>query len=50
MSLQKKKGTVKINCPFLGRLMGLEPTALGTTIRCSNQTELQSPLRGAKVE
>ena len=34
-SEHKKRG-VK-NTPLQGRLMGLEPTTLGTTSRCSNQ-------------
>jgi hypothetical protein len=33
--IQKKSNTNKV-LPYNGRLMGFEPTALGTTNRCSN--------------
>ena len=42
----KKSDTVKVS-PFEGRLMGLEPTALGTTIRCSNQLSYNLRLESA---
>ena len=39
----QKKTLLYIIEEFFGWLMGLEPTTLGTTNRCSNQTELQPP-------
>lgn len=40
---QIKKISPRTNLFYLGRTMGLEPTASGSTDQRSNQTELRSP-------
>ncbi len=52
MQYYKKKWITSKTCfHFFGYLMGLEPTTPGTTIRCSNQAELQVPyLETAKLQ